>query len=169
MTAIKNDGCCLRFFHEIYHLNYQAAATLKQYIAHLMDMKNKILLFDGECILCSRSIQFILKHERNNLIYFAALKSEYAKKLMSHYHVDIQYNNSIVFITDQKVFTKSKAVFSICQHLKMPFATFQYLKFIPSVLSNIIYDFIANNRYRFFDKRETCFYPPDIDKKRFIY
>ena len=34
-----------------------------------------ILLFDGECGFCNKSIQFILKHESKPKLKFAALQS----------------------------------------------------------------------------------------------
>ena len=47
-----------------------------------------IFLFDGACVLCSRSVAFVLKHKRAPLIRFVAIQSAQGRALASHHGID---------------------------------------------------------------------------------
>ncbi|WP_286827645.1 thiol-disulfide oxidoreductase DCC family protein, partial [Maribacter sp. UBA4516] len=39
--------------------------------------KNKqLILFDGVCNLCNASVQYVIKHDKNNVFMFAPLQGE---------------------------------------------------------------------------------------------
>ena len=53
---------------------------------------NEVALFDSDCILCNKSVNFILKHEiRDSKLYFASLDSNYALELKEKYKIDISH------------------------------------------------------------------------------
>jgi predicted DCC family thiol-disulfide oxidoreductase YuxK len=116
-----------------------------------------ILLYDGECLMCSRFVQFILRHEANEKIYFSAIQSAIGQSIKKKHHLPEQYADSIVFIVDQQVFIKSAAVIKIAKYLDWPYRLLYYLShFTIESLNNFFYDWIARNRYRFFGKSSAC-------------
>ena len=63
-----------------------------------------------------------------------------------------------------KTFTKSKAAFIVLDTLNHPFRYFQF--FLPSFLTDKIYDLVAKRRYSWFGKKEECIFP--INNSQFL-
>jgi predicted DCC family thiol-disulfide oxidoreductase YuxK len=117
-----------------------------------------IVLFDGICNLCNASVRFISKHEKNRKIQFASLQSEMAKQLLSKLAIDTNTIDSIIFISNEKIFIKSDAAIEIAKQLNGFPHYLKYFHFIPRPIRDFVYDLIAKNRYRFFGK--TCSIQP---------
>jgi predicted DCC family thiol-disulfide oxidoreductase YuxK len=131
--------------------------------------QHAVILFDGVCNLCNRTVQTIIKHDPSGYFRFAALQSDAASKLLTKAGFDNGFTaqpNSVVLIEDNSVFTKSEAVIRILSHLKgMSFASFFY-KLMPARLRESLYDYIAKKRYRWFGRREKCMIPsPDLSER----
>ena len=48
-------------------------------------MGNPILLYDGVCGLCNRSVQFILRHDRNAIFRLASLQSAIGRTILARH------------------------------------------------------------------------------------
>lgn len=132
-------------------------------------MKNKsIILFDGVCNLCNFSVQFVLKHEKENTLFFSSLQSNFGQQFLKENQFDAQDLKTIIFVNEGKVYKKSKAIFQIAKFLKFPFNILQYLHFIPTIISDFFYNIISKNRYKLFGKSETCHIPSKDLSNRFI-
>lgn len=124
-----------------------------------------IILFDGSCGFCNRSVMFIIKHDKDETFKFASLQSDIGKKLFMHY--DIQANvDSIILIEDKLVYSKSTAVLKICKHLHGIYSWLYVFVIIPAPIRNYIYDFVAAHRYRW--SRNSCVIPSQEIRKRFL-
>lgn len=113
-----------------------------------------IVLFDGICNLCNASVRFISRHDKNNTIQFASLQSETAKELLLKMNIDSQKIDSIIFVSNEKVFFKSAAAIEIAKRMRGFPRLLKYFQFIPGPIRDFVYDLIAKNRYRLFGK--TC-------------
>ena len=122
-----------------------------------------IVLFDGICNLCNASVRFIIKHDKKSKIQFASLQSETAKQLLLNKAIDTQKIDSIIFITDEKIFFKSDAAIEIAKMLDGFPNYLKYFQFIPRAIRDIVYDLIAKNRYRLFGK--SCAIGPSNQNK----
>ena len=122
-----------------------------------------IVLFDGICNLCNASVRFISKHDKNSKIQFASLQSEMAKQLLVNKAIDSKKIDSIIFITDEKIFFKSDAAIEIAKMLDGFPNYLKYFQFIPGAIRDIVYDLIAKNRYRLFGK--SCAIGPSNQNK----
>jgi len=125
----------------------------------MLDKTNKILLFDGVCNLCSGSVFFIIKRERNKLIRYAAVKSTQGKLLLKKYGIKDDYLGSLIFIDDGKAYFKSTGALRLCKYLKSLWPLLYALIVVPSFLRNSVYDFVAKNRYQWFGRKESCMFP----------
>jgi len=128
----------------------------------------KIILFDGVCNLCNTSIQFVLKHEKNNTLKFASLQSDFAQKLLQKNNLKLENFDTILYVEKEQIFSKSKAVFKIAKELKFPFSFIRYFNFLPNFFIDYFYDIISKNRYRWFGKKEICFIPDKNISNRFF-
>jgi predicted DCC family thiol-disulfide oxidoreductase YuxK len=127
-----------------------------------------VLLFDGVCNLCNSSVQFILKHEKNEQLNFAAIQSEAGDRLLKSYNFDPNQTDSVILIKDNKVYTASDAVLTLTQFLKFPFSLGKLLLVVPNPIRDFFYKKIARNRYKWFGKRESCMIPTPQLRRRFL-
>lgn len=127
---------------------------------------NPIVLFDGVCNFCNTSVRFLLAYNRKENLHFASLQSDFAQKVLSQYGVT-PHMDTVIFIEDGNIYTKSKAFFEICKHLIYPWKAMYYFKYIPSSITNWIYDLIAKHRYKLFGKRKKCMVPRPEWRDRF--
>lgn len=125
-----------------------------------------IILFDGDCHFCNRSVQFILKRDWKNRYNFASLQSELGRSLLTQYQIPLTMD-SLVLIEDGRCFTRSTAALKISRNLNGMWKIFYLFILIPARLRNHVYDFIAKNRYRF-GKGDFCMLPSEEERKRFL-
>lgn len=130
--------------------------------------QNPIILFDGICNLCNASVLFVLKQDKKKQFLLASLQSDAAKKLLLQYNCKNNDLNSIILIDRNKVHKKSAAVFIIFDYLGMPWRLFMVMKFLPLAWSDYLYDFIAERRYKWFGRKDTCTMMLPEYKNRFI-
>jgi predicted DCC family thiol-disulfide oxidoreductase YuxK len=127
-----------------------------------------IILFDGVCNLCNNSVNFIIDRDKKNVFQFAALQSEAGKKLLLQHHLPADKSDSIVLIKNGKAYQRSAAALEIARHLQGFWSSLYIFKLIPGFISDVFYNFIAKNRYRFFGKQETCRIPTPELKAKFL-
>ncbi|MEN7536114.1 thiol-disulfide oxidoreductase DCC family protein [Aurantiacibacter flavus] len=118
-----------------------------------------IVLFDGECVLCSANAQFILTHDRQRRFKLAAMQGEVGARLFRQYGLDPMDPDSILLIDGGEVLAGSDAVLGIFARLGWPWQALSFARIIPRVLRDPAYRWLARNRYRLFGKRETCWVP----------
>ena len=135
----------------------------------LPDILNKqpILLFDGECGFCNRSIQFFLKHEKNKSMNFAPLQSEVGKKLRSYFEIDEKID-SIILIKNHEAFIKSCAVLRLTPFMKGGFPLLYIFIIIPPFIRNLVYSVIAKRRMLWYGRVERCALFKNEDTRRFL-
>jgi len=117
----------------------------------------KIIVFDGECLLCNKYVEFITKYDNNDYFRFVALQNqEVLNKILKEDQL-IGDNTSIILIEENNTIKKkSSAVISILSNLQFPFYLFSVTKIIPRFLSDMIYTLIARYRYKTFGKVSYC-------------
>ena len=132
-------------------------------------LKNKtILLFDGYCNLCHSSVQFVLKHEKKQELYFTSLQSPIGVEILTYYKINSTKNDSLVLIEKNKAYTKSSAALKLSKHLKGLYSLGFIFMIIPTFIRNWVYDFIAKNRYKWYGKKNSCLIPDENLAKRFL-
>lgn len=126
-----------------------------------------ILLYDGDCGLCHRSVRFLYKRDRKHRLTFVPLKSPLGIELTNQSGIDTKRIDSIVLI-EQKVayFIKSRAVLKSLNALGGLWKLVYPLLILPTFFGDWIYDFIAKRRLKWF-KKPQCAIPSKIDIKYF--
>jgi len=129
--------------------------------------KQPILLFDGECGFCNRTVQFFLERERNHSMHFAALESEEGKALKHYFEIDSKVD-SLILIRGNNAYIKSCAALRLAQYMKGGWPLASALVVIPPFLRNMVYDFIAKRRMKLFGRVDNCAMLQNEDRKRFL-
>lgn len=129
--------------------------------------KQPILLFDGECGFCNRSVQFILRREKNKTLHFAALQSEAGIALRRYFEIE-ENTDSMILIKDHSAFIKSCAALRVTRYMKGLWPLMMIFIVIPPFLRNLVYNFIAKRRMRWFGRVESCALLKNEDRDRFL-
>lgn len=127
-----------------------------------------IVLFDGVCNLCNSSVQFILRRDHSRRFVFASLQSPAGQKLLQQFGLPQDQFNSFVLIENDKVYTRSSGALRVLRHLGKGWQLLYSLIIVPKPFRDVVYNWIARNRYKWFGRQEACWVPtPDL-KKRFL-
>lgn len=129
---------------------------------------DSIILFDGVCNFCNRTINIILKYDKQAYFQFAASQSNAAKGIMQECSLEEKAISSVILIDQEKVYTKTDAVIQIANRLSGWPRLFSFIKFIPKPIRDFGYDLIAKNRYTLFGKKDNCMIPDASIRNRFL-
>lgn len=113
-------------------------------------MQGKVIIYDGICILCSKSITFLTKQAKKKEFEYTTYNSDKAKALLKKFNIDFTSEQFIVYIRDNKCYTRSRAVLEILKDLGGLWRLIIILVIIPPFIRNYIYKIIARNRYTWF-------------------
>lgn len=127
-----------------------------------------VVVFDGLCNLCTRSVLFILEHEADHVLRFAPLQSKFGARVMREFGLDPPDVKTFVLIADGKPYVRSEAAIRIAEHLRGAWKLLALLRLVPRPLRDWAYDVLARNRYRWFGRRESCMVPAAPVRARFI-
>jgi predicted DCC family thiol-disulfide oxidoreductase YuxK len=124
-------------------------------------MEHPILMYDGVCGICNRTVQFVLRHDREKKFRFAPLQSAFAARILKKKDVNASDLNSfyiVVFRGEQDVLLdRSDAVIFLLDELPGVWrAVARVLRLVPRALRDWGYRVIARNRYRLFGKYVAC-------------
>ena len=126
-----------------------------------------ILLFDGECGFCNRTVQFFLQREKNKKMHFAPLESEVGKQLRKYFEIDPRID-SLILVKHHSAYIKSCAALRLAPYMKGLWPVMVIFVLIPPFLRNLVYDFIARRRKRIFGRVESCALLKNEDRSRFL-
>lgn len=128
----------------------------------------KIILFDGVCNLCNRSVQKVIENDSNNIFKLASLQSDFGQEFLRKNNLSDKEFDSMILIDGEKFYTKSDAALRIGKELKGFYKLSMLLFVFPKFIRNSVYDYVAKNRYNWFGKKESCWLPTPELKEKFI-
>lgn len=127
-----------------------------------------ILLFDGVCNLCNGFVQFIIKRDPKATFRFTALQSEAGQQLLQEANLPTKELSTVVLWENGKFYTHSDVPLRVVRHLSFGWRVFIIFKILPKFIRDSIYNWVAQNRYRWFGKKESCMIPTPELKARFL-
>lgn len=127
----------------------------------------QLVLFDGVCNLCDASVQYIIKHDKNDIFLFTALQSDVGQQIIKEFNIDTNKIDSIMLYSNEHgISYKSTAALKIASKIGFPRNLLSVFLIIPAIIRNWVYDYIAKNRYKWYGKKEECMIPtPDLKSK----
>jgi predicted DCC family thiol-disulfide oxidoreductase YuxK len=126
-----------------------------------------VILYDGVCVFCSRWIRFIARHDAAQHFRFTAIQSHYGARLAQAFGIDPDDPDTNAVIHGGIVYFKSDAALTVLSAL--PGWRWTRLFFaVPRPMRNVVYNFVARNRYRIFGKYDACFVPDASMKARVL-
>lgn len=127
-----------------------------------------LVLYDGECGLCDRSVQLILRNDRRGRFRFAALQSDIGRALLERHGLPAHEVSTVVLVDGERAYTRSRAALRIAGMMDRPWPLLRAFSIVPRPLADVAYNFVARNRYRWFGKVDACMLPPPEVRARFL-
>ena len=132
-----------------------------------LPIDKKIILFDGVCNLCNSAVQFIIKHDKKDFFRFIPLQSNLGLSIIKHLGIDTSKIDSIILYEPTiAYYYKAEAALKIASALCGIYRYFDLFSILPNRILNVVYDYIAKNRYSWFGKIASCMVPtPELQFK----
>ena len=136
----------------------------------LADLDTKsVVVFDTDCVLCSLWVRFVLEKERRPSLVFVRAWSGTGLALSSRHGLKAaDLHRTYLLIEKGRPLTRSAATIAILKHLRPPWSWFALLGVVPSPIRDLLYRWVADNRYAWFGRKDDCFLPPLAARDRFI-
>jgi predicted DCC family thiol-disulfide oxidoreductase YuxK len=131
-------------------------------------MEKRIIFFDGECNLCNRSVQVVLKNDPHKKFRFASLQSAYAVSYLKSYGTAPFKSETFIVVENGQIFERSTAALRVAKQLKGLWPLLYVFIIVPRFIRDSIYNIIAKNRYKWFGSTNSCWLPTPAYSDRFI-
>ena len=127
-----------------------------------------LVVFDGDCVLCSRFATFILERDPDAMFRMTTAQSPLGQALFQHYGLDRRDFETNLVLDGGRPYVKLDSVVIVGRRLAGPWRAAAMLRLLPRALSDWIYDRIARNRYALFGRHDRCMMPPAQWQDRFL-
>jgi predicted DCC family thiol-disulfide oxidoreductase YuxK len=127
-----------------------------------------IIVFDGECVFCSGWVNFALKADTRRRYRFLTAQSELGAAIYRHYGLDARDYETNILIEDGIAHFRSRGSIKMVAGLGFPWSVVKMLSIIPSGIADLLYEFVARNRFRIAGRKSSCYIPSADDRARFI-
>lgn len=128
-----------------------------------------VLLYDGECGVCSASIQWILRHERRCDLRFVPIESDLGKEIRETSGVS-QTIDSMLWVEQRdgrvSALIWSDALLVVLNYVGGPWKILTAMRVIPAPLRNAAYRLFARHRLKF--APVSCLLPSPEVRQRFL-
>jgi predicted DCC family thiol-disulfide oxidoreductase YuxK len=127
-----------------------------------------IILFDGTCAFCERSVRFIATRDPQGYFRFGASQTPQATELLARFGVTRDSARSIILIEEGQISLRSTAALRIASRLTFPWRLAGILLWIPVPLRDPVYRLVAAIRHRIAGTSNACAIPPPEIRARMI-
>lgn len=116
-----------------------------------------LFLYDSECLMCNRFIQYLITNDHSNVLFFGSLLSKEAKTLLEKRGVEFNLDNpqTAILIIDDKIYLKTDAIIQAFIQIKRWTLVMRLFTLLPKAIRDIGYDFIAKHR-KIVVKNDVC-------------
>ncbi len=126
-----------------------------------------LIVFDGECVLCSGFFRFMLKRDKTRRFEFATAQSPLGQRMYKALNLPVTDFETNLVIVDGKVFQRLDAFAEAMRALTGLWPLLSFVRFLPGVVKDPLYFSIARNRYALFGRYDTCMMPDAALLERF--
>jgi predicted DCC family thiol-disulfide oxidoreductase YuxK len=132
-------------------------------------MTDRVIVFDGVCVLCSRWVDFVLRRDRDGRYKFAAMQTTSGRNLLIAHGIDPDDPLSFLLLEGGAGYTDTDAIARILRTFGRGWRLVALLvSIVPRFIRDPLYRWIARHRYRLFGRRATCVVPTADIADRFL-
>lgn len=126
-----------------------------------------IVFFDGQCGLCNRTVDWIVRKDKKHVFKFAPLQGTTAGERFKGMGEEELYR-SFWLLDEDGLHRKSTAFFRICRRLGGVASLLYVLTVIPRPIRDWGYALVAKHRYKIWGRSETCRIPTAAERAFFL-
>ncbi|CAN6164451.1 unnamed protein product, partial [Urochloa humidicola] len=150
-----------------------SAATATGTMAATMPtvLQPRVLIYDGVCHLCHRGVKWVIRVDKHAKIKFCCVQSKAAEPYLRLVGMDREdVLRRVLFVEGPEAYYEgSTAALKVASYLPLPYSVLSSFLIVPTPLRDVVYDYIAKNRYDWFGKDDECIATKDKDiLERFI-
>ena len=133
-----------------------------------------VLLYDGVCGLCQHTVRWLLHHDPEGRLLFAAQQQPVAAEVFGRHGLDPEQVNSAVLVSHfdepgETLAVRSEAILGCLTVLGGRWAVLAGVaRVVSRGLRDAVYRCIARNRLRLFGTVELCALPTPAERARFL-
>ena len=121
-----------------------------------------VILYDGDCLLCSRWVKWVVQRDPQGIFRFTAIASPYGRAMALKLGIDPENPATNAVIIDGKAHLYSDAAIAIASRLP-GWGWTNALRFVPKLFRDAFYKLVARNRIAWFGRPQACDLPgPEI-------
>ena len=125
-----------------------------------------LFVFDGECVLCSRRVRFLMRHDRKRLLDFTTSRSPIGAELYVRHARDP--DETYLLVEGDRALCKSDGYLRLCAIFGGPWQLLRIGALVPRPLRDWLYDLVARTRYKWFGRTRHCAMLSAEDRARLI-
>ena len=126
-----------------------------------------IILFDGTCAFCERSVRFVATRD-NGYFKFGASQNPEGQALLAKFGTTRGAARSMILIEDGEISLRSTAVLKIARRMTAPWRWAAIFLWVPRPIRDAIYRVVAAVRHRIAGPANACEIPPPEIRNRLI-
>ena len=132
-----------------------------------LSYNHPIVFFDGQCNLCNSFVQFVIARDKKEIFKFCQLQNETSKLIEKKIDLGTSLETTVglkngLYATHSDVLHMVAKTFGGFWSLLTPFY------WLPKSFRDLIYSWVARNRYKLFGKQESCMIPDPSLESRFL-
>jgi predicted DCC family thiol-disulfide oxidoreductase YuxK len=142
-----------------------------------------LVIFDGHCGFCNRSVRWFLTRDRNDRLRFVASESPKVAAILARHKITQSDRglgsptlapSTVLVVSDlqgpaEQVLVRSDAAIAMLRELPRPWpAIAAIFRIVPRPLRDLGYRLVARFRYRIWGRLETCPIPTAQERIRFL-
>jgi predicted DCC family thiol-disulfide oxidoreductase YuxK len=125
-----------------------------------------IVYFDGLCNVCNAFVDFLIRRDSARVLRFAPLQGSTARARLPAEKVSEL--STMAFQDGSAVYYKSSAAIRAIASLGGVWQLMRVFLIVPPFLRNFVYRWVANHRYLFAGRRDTCRMPTAMEREQFL-
>jgi predicted DCC family thiol-disulfide oxidoreductase YuxK len=126
-----------------------------------------IILFDGTCAFCERSVRFIATRD-DGYFKFGASQNAEGQALLARFGTTREAARSLILIEDDRLYLRSDAVLRVAGRMRAPWKYARVFMIVPRPLRDAVYRLVAAVRHRIAGQSNACDVPPPEIRSRLI-
>jgi predicted DCC family thiol-disulfide oxidoreductase YuxK len=126
-----------------------------------------VILFDGTCAICERSVRFIATRD-NGYFKFGASQNDAGRELLARHGTTREAAKSLILIEDGRIYLRSTAVLRIAARMTAPWRYARVFLLVPAPIRDAAYRVVAAIRHRIAGPSNACEIPPPEIRARLV-
>jgi predicted DCC family thiol-disulfide oxidoreductase YuxK len=125
-----------------------------------------VLFFDGVCNLCNKTVDFLIRRDKKNVLRFSPLQGTTAKELLPKEMVEAL--PSVALVDKTGTYQRSAAILRVVAKLGGLWPLVLVFLVVPAPIRDVIYNWIGKNRYKWFGQKDSCRLPTPAERAKFL-